>query len=228
MIFCSTNNFMLKCELLYFLSDASNPVWIVPVVFEISTFKGVHLLLWKTVHKIREPCHNCGCHSCHDKCTKGQKAHSKFKTPPRNSKLDFEIQNSISKFKIPLRNSKLVFEFKTRLRNSKLDFEIQNSTSKFKTPLRNSKLDFEIQNSTSKFETWLRNSKFDFEIQNSASKFKNPLRISKLGWPMKNSLMKWENDFRIQGRYIFRAVWEVTEITDHIRPFKSLQAYFYL
>jgi hypothetical protein len=169
------------------------------------------------------------------KPTKAQKAHSKFKTRLRNSKLHFEIQNSTSKLKI-------------RFWNSKLHFEIQNSTSKFKTPLskfktrfrnsklnsrnskldsRNSKLDFEIQNSISKFKTRFRNSKLDFEIQNSTSKFKTRLRNSKLGWPMKNILMKWES-FHIQGRYIFLAVWKVTESTDYIRPIRSLQAYFYL
>jgi hypothetical protein len=39
---------MLKCGQLNLLSDATNPVWIGQVVFEISTFIGVHLLLWKT------------------------------------------------------------------------------------------------------------------------------------------------------------------------------------
>jgi hypothetical protein len=41
---------MLKCDQLNFLSDATNSAWIGPVVFEISTFKCDHLLLWKTIH----------------------------------------------------------------------------------------------------------------------------------------------------------------------------------
>jgi hypothetical protein len=144
----------------------------------------------------------------------------------RNSKPDFENQNSTSKFK-------------TRLRNSKLDFEIQNSTSKFKTPLRNSKFDFEIQNSTSKFKTRLtnenctskfktrfRNSKLDFEIQNSISKFKTQLRNSKLGFLWnENTVLANQSDFHIQGRYIsgrLRRSRKVPIISDQSEVFKPI------
>jgi hypothetical protein len=51
MIFSTTKNCYADGQL-NFLSDAANAVWIGPVVFEISTFKCVHLLLWKTVHDL--------------------------------------------------------------------------------------------------------------------------------------------------------------------------------
>jgi hypothetical protein len=71
---------LLKCGQLNFLSDATNSVWIGPVVFEILTSKGVHLLLfedWLYTNFRRPKNHDwlCTCTSSQSNVTKQPSIH---------------------------------------------------------------------------------------------------------------------------------------------------------
>ena len=71
------------------------------------------------------------------KCTKAQKAHSKFNIEVRTSKFNIEVRTS--KFNIEVRTSKFNIEVKT----AKFNFNIEVKTSKFNIEVKTSK--FKIQ-----------------------------------------------------------------------------------